>query len=253
MSITRIQQKHGSTGTYAQTSTVWTINLNSNPQEGNCLLLYLCSKTSLTISSIVQGGSSAAWSLLTSQNTTNRFTYVYALPNVPSGSTSTITMTLGVGAALWCTIIEEVRGLTSSSVLDQTSTANGATTNTYTTGTTSATTTTEGYWVNIYDYYNASIGTDAAGSSPTNDYTIYSAGNPVIQASAGWVGNVASPQPPFNDSFGMIVAYKTVTSTGTAGGNITDSNATSSNYLGIAIALKGSGRSDRRRITASFM
>ena len=257
MAITRVQQKNGSTGGFG-TSTSWTIALDSNPTAGNCLFLYLTSKVALSITSVVQSGSSASWTLLTSATTTNRFIYVYGLVNVPSGSTSTITLTLSSAANNFCSIIEEISGLATASVLDKTSTANGAATNTYTTGSTATTSTASEYWVNIYAYYNGSdVNLDATAASPTNGYTVFGAlntsPNPVKSGDSGWTGTGIRPSPL--DTFGMFIAYQIASTASTAGGNVTDNNSRSNDYIGLAITLlsTSSAVTARRRVISSFM
>lgn len=238
MAITRVQLKAVGTADY-DVDTIWTTNLNSSPTVGNTLLLYLYSYTALSITSIVQGGSSASWTLQTFSLAKNRNIYVYALENVPSGSTTEITLTLGSASTYFCAIIEEISELQESSILDQYVSTAGNITNTYNTGTTSATTVDNEYWVNVYSSYDP-FGSGAAGTNPTNGYTIEASANPISVFSPGWIPNSAGSgsSPLFNAV--MIIAYKIVSSTGTAGGSIDDSNATSSNYNGLALSFKGS-------------
>lgn len=259
MAITRVQQKFGSTGVYP-TGKSWTIDLTSAPTVGNCLLIYICSKNPMNGLAIVQGGSSASWTSITSTSNASSNVYVYALLNVPSGSTTTLTLTTSNNSQLFCTIIEELSGLATSSLLDQTANSNGLG-NTYSSGTTATTTNATEYWVNIYSYFNtASSGLDATGNAPTNGYTVNGAlntsPNPVKQGDAGWTGS-AGPAPSILDTYGMIMAYKIVSSTGTAGGSITDVNSRNNNYLALAITLNGAAAAPtptpRRQISCTIM
>jgi len=231
--------------------TSWTRTIGFTPTAGRCLLMYLQSRTALSITSITQSGSSATWSLLTSSVVANNNIYVYALPNTPSGSTGGITIVLGSAANGFTTIIEEVSGLvtTAGSLLDKTSTTSGSG-NTYQTGTTASTTSNNEYWVNIYSYDDPGL-SPPTGSSPTNSYTI-STPNPLSSSTGGWTGTGGAPLVP--DS-GQIMAYRIVTTTGTAGGNITDSNAGGLSYNGIAIALAGTADTvvERRRVVPLTM
>jgi len=256
MAITRVQQKYGGTGNYP-TGTSWTITLTSTPTTGNTLLMYLSSKTALSISSIVQGGSSASWSLLTSANVANIYTYIYAL-TVPASSNSTITLTLSSSNRWFCSIIEEISGLASTGILDKSASSSGSG-STFSTGTTATTTSATEYWVNVYSYYgNGSTLGDSAATSPTNSYTVFGSvntqPNPVLQTTAGWVGS-GSGSSPF-DNFGIMISYKTVSSVGAAGGSVTDFNSAGNSYLGLALAFTGATSGPvavRRRIINSFM
>ena len=238
----------------ALATTTWTYTLSFTPTAGRCLLMYISSDTALSITSIVQGGSSASWSSITSSIVANRNIYIYALPNIPSGSNTTITLTLSASATLFTTFIEEVSNLVASagSLLDKTSTASG-TGSTYQTGTTATTTTANEYWVNIYAWYDNSFFGNPIGTNPTNGYTIASP-NPVTNSDGGWVG--AGGIAPFSVASGQIMAYKIVTATGTAGGNVDDGNLGSIQYNGLAFTLVGTpdaAVAARRRVTSTFM
>ena len=239
-------------GSATQTATTnWTYTLSFTPTAGRCLLMYIQSRTALSITSITQGGSSATWSLITSSAVANNNIYVYALPNIPPGSNTTITLVLGSSVTFFTTIIEEVSGLvtTAGSLLDKSTSTSGSG-NTYQTGTTASTTLNDEYWVNIYSWEDPGLLSQPLGSSPTNSYSIASP-NPVNISAGGWVGGGGSPIQSFNA--GQIMAYRIVTATGTAGGNITDSNAGGLAYNGLAIALAGveSTTVERRRIVMS--
>jgi hypothetical protein len=211
--------------------------------------MYIQSRSALSITSITQGGSSAAWTFITSSVVANNNIYVYALADTPVSSNTTITMVLGSANNLFTTIIEEVSGLVAvaANLLDKTASSSGSG-NTYQTGSTATTTTADQYWVNIYSWDDQFLSGGPIGASPTNGYTIVSP-NPLLAAAGGWVAGGGSPA---SISAGQIVAYKIVTATGTAGGDITDSNAGGLAYNGLAIALNATASTSsppaRRRI-----
>jgi hypothetical protein len=247
MSINRVQIKTGGGGTYDATS-VWTIDLNSTPTAGNTLLIYIYSVGALSISSITQGGSSAVWSLIQSSLVSNRNIYVYALEDIPVGSDTTITLTLGSAANNFCSTIEEISGLLNSSIFDVSATSSSTSVNQYNTGTTSVTTTGEEYWVNIYTSYNA-FGIQALGTTPSNGYSLDPAANPISIFDSGWIGSGTGASPLYSAI--MIISYKIVSSTGTAGGTINDANFTSSDYSAMALTFKGqeiTPTENRRRV-----
>ena len=238
-------------------ATTWTYTLSFTPTAGRCLLMYIQCNSTLSITSITQGGSSAAWTLITSSAVANNNIYVYALTDTPSGSNTTVTMVLGSANNFFSTIIEEVTGLVAvaANLLDKSSTSSG-TGNTYQTGTTAATVTNDEYWVNIYSWYDSSLFAEPVGASPTNSYSLATP-NPVTINTGGWTGAGGLPFLAFGA--GQIMAYRIVTTTGTAGGNVTDGNAGGLPYNGLAIALNatasvpGSINTRRRMVMPAVM
>lgn len=230
-------------------ATTWTFTLSFTPTSGRCLLMYIQSRSALSITSITQGGSSATWTLITSSVVSNNNIYVYALADTPVSSNTTITMVLGSANNLFTTIIEEVSGLVAvaANLLDKSSTFAGSG-DSYQTGTTATTTTADEYWVNIYSWDDQFLSGAPSGTLPTNGYTIVSP-NPLQTSAGGWIAGGGSPA---SISAGQIVAYKIVTATGTAGGNITDANFGGLAYNGLAIALNATASTSsspaRRRI-----
>lgn len=254
MAISRVQLTGGGTSNY-DTDVQWTLTLGSSPTVGNTLLIYINGSSVLNITSIVQGGSSASWSLLSSSVVANRNLYIYSLEDVPSGSSSSIVINLGTAANWFCAVAEEISGLADSSILDQTSTNNGTATNTYSTGSTPTTTQNDEYWVNIYSAYKA-FGSAVQGSAPTNGYTIESTVNPVSVFDIGLTPSTPSLGFAPTFSAGLILAYQIVSSTGTAGGDITDALSSSSNYNSIAATFKSTSSPPagptRRILTSSW-
>jgi hypothetical protein len=252
MAVVRNNSDTASTGGLGN-GTTWTRTISFTPTAGRCLLMYIQCLNALSITSITQGGSSATWSLITSSAVANNNIYVYALPNVPSGSNTTVTMVLSAGTSNFTTIIEEVSGLvtTAGSLLDKSSTTSGSG-NTYQTGTTASTVTDNEYWVNIYSWYDVTTaGGPPSGSGATNSYTLFSS-TPVQAGATGWTGGAGLPSA---QNCGQFMAYRIVSTTGTAGGNITDSNANGYAYNGLAIALAGTADTVvvRRRVVPVTM
>ena len=58
-------------------ATTWTYTLSFTPTAGRCLLMYIQCNSTLSITSITQGGSSATWTLITSSAVANNNIYVY--------------------------------------------------------------------------------------------------------------------------------------------------------------------------------
>ncbi len=230
-------------------ATTWTYTLSFTPTSGRCLLMYIQCRSALSITSITQGGSAAAWTFIASSVVASNNIYVYALADTPPSSNTTITMVLGSANNLFTTMIEEVSGLVAiaANLLDKSSTFAGSG-DSYQTGTTATTTTADEYWVNIYSWDDPTLSGTPLGALPTNGYSIMSP-NPLLSSASGWVAGGGSPA---STSSGQIAAYKIVTSTGAAGGNITDSNFSGLAYNGLAIALNATpstpASTSRRRI-----
>jgi len=254
MPITRVSQTNAGTGSGTGSklaATTWTLTLSGTPTTGNTLLLYIGSVNTLSITSVVQGGSNSNWSSIYTSTNTNTNVYVYAL-NVTAGSNNTVTLTLGSASNRFYSICEELSGLVTSSWLDKSANTGFASTNTPTTGLTATTTNSNEYWVNLYFYYS-SIDGNSQGSSPTNSYTLYNDGTPIKFTDTGWNGGANGPAS--SDYAGVIMDYKFVSVVGTAGGGISDSLLYSNAYNSVALTFIGSsgGIVTRRRISSSFM
>jgi hypothetical protein len=249
MAITRVSQTKAGTGNKA-IATTWTLTLSGTPTTGNTLLLYIGSVNTLSITSVVQGGSNSNWSLIYFKENTNTNVYVYAL-NVTAGSNNTVTLNLGSASNRFYSICEELSGLVTSSWLDNSSFNTSPSTNTPTTGLTATTTNSNEYWVNLYFYYSAA-GTPSQGSLPTNSYTLYNT-TPITFADPGWTGGATGSASL--DSAGVIMDWRVVSVVGTAGGGISDSLANFNAYNSVALTFIGSssGIVTRRRISSSFM
>jgi len=241
LAINRIQQLSASASNqgYQFSSDKWVTTLPKNPTIGNILLMYVASKTLFQAESIVQGGSNATWSLLTSYtNSPNKYIYVYALPRVPRASNSTITINLTTGQYNFVTFIEEIEGFTYPYTLDVVSSNAGTSTNVYYSGITTTNFNNE-YLVNLYCYYSNSWQGD---SLPTNITSGYSTSgittSTITQRLGGWVGNSVGQSPQTNDFFGLIITTGISTVTGTIiGGNITDANSRNNDYSAISIGF----------------
>jgi len=222
----------GNGGALRGTATTWTLTLGSTPIVGNTLILYIGAVNALSITSIVQGGSGTSWTLATSSTNTNTNIYVYYL-NVTSGSNTTITLTLGSANNKFYSICEEMSGIQTGSILDKSAANAQTSTNSPVTGTTGTTTSATEYWVNVHAYYSAASG-DPVPSSPTNSYAFYST-TPTHWTDAGWTGGAAVLTP--TDFAGMVMEYKSVLTTGTAGGGFSDSSLNADNYNSLALAF----------------
>ena len=249
MSITRVRQTNAGTG-IKLAATTWTLTLSGTPTTGNTLLLYIGSVNTLSITSVVQGGSNSNWSSIYTSTNTNTNVYVYAL-NVTAGSNSTVTLTLGSANNKFYSICEELSGLVTSGWIDNSVNTTYASTNTPTTGATATTTNSNEYWVNLYFYYSG-FG-DSIGSGPTNGYTLYNSGTPIKFTDSGWNAGANGGVPI--EFAGVIMDYKVVSVVGTAGGAISDSSLSSNAYNSVALTFIGSsgGIVTRRRISSSFI
>lgn len=254
MAITRVRQTNAGTGTATGgaklIATTWTLTLSGTPTTGNTLLLYIGSVNTLSITSVVQGGSNSNWSSIYTSNNANTNVYVYAL-NVTAGSNNTVTLNLGSASNGFYSICEELSGLVTSSWLDNYTNTVSPSTDTPTTGLTATTTNSNEYWVNLYFYY--SIFANSQGSSPTNSYNLYNSGTPIKLTDTGWNGGANGPLPAYYA--GVIMDWQVVSVVGKAGGGISDSSLNSNAYNSVALTFIGSsgGIVTRRRISSSFM
>jgi hypothetical protein len=257
MATIRVRQTNAGTGNGAggarNSATTWTLTLSGTPSVGNTLLLYIGSVNALSISSIVQGGSNSNWTSIYTSTNTNTNIYVFAL-YVTSGSNTTVTLTLNSASNQFYSICEEISGLSTSNWLDKSTNTTSASTNSPTTGTTAVTNNANEYWVNLYCYFSNGAG-DTQGSSPTNGYSLYNTGTPIRFTDTGWTaagGNILALVEA-----GMVMTYQIVSTTGNAGGSISDSLNNSNSYNSVALSFFSTGGglvvNARRRISSSFM
>ena len=79
------------------------------------------------------------------------------------------------------------------------------------------------FWVNMFIYYNPTPGVNFVPVSPTNDYHLLPGAGVSFNTEPGWTASVGSPgyeAVPY--SFGIALTTKFVSSTGVAGGAISD-------------------------------
>ena len=156
---------------------------------------------------------------------------------ITSSSQNNLEILFGSGGVGFSTIIEEVQGITNLTP-DQVAHSSG-TGSTYSTGTTSTTSRKVEYWSNVYAYYNFSSGFDPVGSSPSNGYSLYST-TPTKATDIGWDWTVGLHTiTPVGPSAGILLGWKTVVATGTAGGTVADSGANNNTWYGTALAWLG--------------
>ena len=235
MTIANLQNAGSGNGTafYGGRSS-WTLTLSFTPTQGNALLVFL-NVVSGTVTGLTYNGS--AMTQIFAGGVSNANVLCYGI-SVPASPPSTVVLTFSSNANQFASVIQEVSGLTSF-VADQTAFANG-TGATYSSGTTFTTTSAIELWENAYAYYNASTGNDPSGTSPTNGYGLLNSGIPVKFTDTGWIWTTGamSTGSPLTSS-GLLMAYKMVTSTGAAGGSISDLSVHTNTWFGAALTFAG--------------
>jgi len=213
----------------------WTLNLSFTPTPGNYLIVYVGTFNPVNPNVCTYTGSPLTLSF--SNGTINANVAVFS-GIVPGSPATSITLQFPISGNAFSTVIQEVSGL-SSNMLDQTSHSTGSGF-VYSTGSTSTTTANNEFLANAWVYYNPSTGGDPGGESPSNGYTL-SSGNPAKYTDLGWSWTSGSPIPvgTATVSSGILIANKTVSSTGTAGGTVTDLHSNTNTWYGVALTFFG--------------
>ena len=257
MSITRIQSMSQSMN--KGVATISTTGFTNTPTQGNTLIMYLGSQTSLGVTSVRsenRGTGGQNWGLCTSLNWANAFLQVWINYNVPVSIGKTITLNTGVSTNFYYSFIEEVSGITTvistttgGSIYDSINVANygsGVGAN-WSTIASSFTQFPYEYWVNVYGYWNPLNGDPNL--SPQFPY-VYAPNMPITFNGAGtttWSGSGLPGVPAINA--GLFVASTVANNIGINSGIVTDSG-TQSNWLAASLTFYGL---PRKTVTHSWI